>query len=1167
MLIETAPVLVGRRYLLHERIGKGGMGEVYRATDRLTNQQVALKRVLAPTDLLMTNSISNSTDFRLGLAQEFKILATLRHPHIISVLDYGFDEENQPYFIMELLENAQNILEAGRDMPLPNRVVMLVQILQALAYLHRRGILHRDLKPGNLLVTDGKVKVLDFGLSVSRGDVSDDDAFASGTLSYMAPELIDGRAPSEASDLYAVGTIAYELLTGRHPFHNGNITQMIHDVINTPPDLKRTTLDPRLEQVLEVLLRKKPEERYKSAGDVIKFYAEATNQPDLLEDEATRESFLQAAQFVGRETQMATLHKALVDARHQQGSAWLIGGESGVGKSRLVEEIRIHALVGHIFVLRGQATSERTVPYQLWRAPLRWLALQTELSDLEASVLKDLIPDIENLLERPIPDAPKLDSQATQERLLGVIEDVFLRQKQPVVLILEDLHWVGSTSLRVISRLVRHVEKLPLVIIGSYRDDERPDLPSELPTMKHIKLDRLSEAAIAELSASMLGKEGRETQVVELLHRESEGNVFFLVEVVRALAEKAGGLESIAYMTLPSSIFAGGMQQLIQRRIDHVPESARPLLNMAAVVGRKIDRRLLQAIDRQTDLSRWLTECSNAAVLDVINEEWQFAHDKIREGLLSKLSASEKAALHEKAAKTIEALYPNDPAQTGILAYHWSNTPHTTKAIEYLDKAGEQAVENYANLEAINYLTKAMELDKTPTRPVQLKREDLLGRAYLGTGLLAESRTHLENALKLIGYPLPASKFNMVSRLLGRVVQQVGHHKLGVMRRAQSDDKRERLLHAVRLYEKRTEIAFFYADVLTTAYCSILNLNLSERAGDSPELARSYSNMAVVAGLIRMIGLGDSYCDNALKTLQVADEPLTRARVLSRMGLYACGLGRWEQAESWLTQAMEIANTIGDTRQWGESAAVKSNVLHLMGRYQESQNLCLEIATRSERTGDPQHQMWGSNYQAQSVMRLNQLNEAIDLLTQAEALIRNRVNLLTSKIINTGVMALTHLRLGNLEQARHYAELTSQEISTAPSPSVFSTFEAYACPAEVLVLLLEKNPNDEKLKNAAETAIQQMKHYTKRFPIGKSRAWLWQGILEHLQGENAQETWQKSLAFAREYQMVYDEGLVLYYLGKYGKNPQQLQAAIAIFEKLNAAYDLNLAQQALKGDS
>jgi serine/threonine protein kinase len=236
ILATPSTPTIGHRYRLLDQLGAGGMGAVYRAYDRLTGQTVALKRVNVAPEQLLFASRSNATGeaLLLALAQEFKILASLRHSHIISVLDYGFDAHRQPYFTMELLDQPQTLLEAGKNQLLDFKVNLLIQTLQALTYLHRRDILHHDLKPENVLISGGQVRVLDFGLAVMHNQSREDDSF--GTIFYLPPEIYEGGVYSQAGDMYALGVMAYEMLAGRHPFYGDDVSDFIDRVLTAEPD-------------------------------------------------------------------------------------------------------------------------------------------------------------------------------------------------------------------------------------------------------------------------------------------------------------------------------------------------------------------------------------------------------------------------------------------------------------------------------------------------------------------------------------------------------------------------------------------------------------------------------------------------------------------------------------------------------------------------------------------------------------------------------------------------------------------------------------------------------------------------------------------------------------------------------------------------------------------
>jgi tetratricopeptide (TPR) repeat protein len=713
-MMQSASSIIGRRYQIQEKLGEGAMGSVYRAVDRLNKQTVALKRVVTSLTSSSQPSIGDSpiTATRVIMANEFQTLASLHHPHIIQVLDYGFDEARQPYFTMNLLEGAQPLTKAGQGQPDRVKLRLLTEMLQALAYLHQHGIIHRDLKPDNALVTaDGEVKVLDFGLAALRETLEVGDGLY-GTIAYMAPESFQGEPASTASDLYAVGVMAYEMFAGHHPFNLNNVGQLLNDILNSPINLDALDVDTSLRDIIGYLLQKSPKDRYSDAYEVMTAFSALSTSPIPRETTAIRESFLQSARFVGRQNEISQLRYALREALGQQGSAWLIAGESGVGKSRLLDELRVQGLVLGALVLNGQGVQGGGLSYQLWRDPLRRLALTTDLSDTEVAILDEVVPDMDELLERAVPPAGELKGQAGQERLHTTIINIFRRQEQPILLILEDLHWAVE-SLEVLEPLIPLTADLPLMIVGSYRNDEKPDLPEQLPGTKMIRLERFGDDSIAELSTSMLGNAGSQPEIVTLLKKETEGNAFFLVEVVRALAETAGSLNAIAYMTLPAQVFAGGVQQVVENRLRRMPADARPLLNFAAVAGRQIDLDLLRAANNDGDLDSWLTICSNASVIDLMNEQWRFAHDKFREGIVNGLSEDDRQQLHREVALAVQKVYADElDDYASIIADHYEAAGDIALTLEWAARAGRHSEATYAPVTSIAFYQKALNIWK-----------------------------------------------------------------------------------------------------------------------------------------------------------------------------------------------------------------------------------------------------------------------------------------------------------------------------------------------------------------------------------------------------------------------------------------------------------------------
>jgi tRNA A-37 threonylcarbamoyl transferase component Bud32/tetratricopeptide (TPR) repeat protein len=694
----TALFPVNPRYKLNSIIGMGGMGVVYVAYDRLMQHEVALKRVQAASGgHAMTAEIQ-----RVHLAQEFKVLAGLRHPNIIHVLDYGFDDQQSPYFTMDLLHNPQTILDASAGKSLAIKYDLIIQLMQAIQYLHRHGILHRDLKPSNILVVDGQVKVLDFGLAVKRNEQSS----TAGTIGYMAPETLQENRASELSDLYAIAVIAYEILAEASMFRNLNVAQMISHIITVMPNLEALPVPASIQAILNLALQKKPKDRYATVTAFLHEFHVASQLSLRLETPDIRESFLQAARFVGRRDELNLLSTALQDVfEKNKGSGWLITGESGVGKSRLVGEVRVQALVRGAWVLDGHAIATGKQPYQLWIEPLRTLAVLSGLTDEEARVLRWIVNDLDDVLDRRLPLYETNDTRSAREELFKTVVQIFQRLTKPALLILEDIQWASDDSIQLLARISELCPTIPLLIMTNYRDDEFLYPSQSLKHLRLLHLQRFQEAEIYALSEAMLGK--THPHLVEFLRKQTEGNVFFLVEIIRALSERYGDMEHIDSDHLPEDILTLGIQRVAHYRLNLVPLDAKPLLRLAALIGRYLDLTTLQLLEPETEIDLWLSDCSYY-VLDIENNRWRFMHDKVRETLIADMSLEERKIQHHYIANTIETAYGMSVNWLAFLAYHWSQAHESDKEATYALAAAKHAQSIFAFANARQYYLQAL---------------------------------------------------------------------------------------------------------------------------------------------------------------------------------------------------------------------------------------------------------------------------------------------------------------------------------------------------------------------------------------------------------------------------------------------------------------------------
>lgn len=902
--------IINNRYALSSLLGSGGMGAVYQAHDRLTGDIVALKQLHVSYDLTDDRS-------RLALANEFRTLSSLRHPHIISVLNYGFDRDRNPFYTMTLLQDGLNLIAAAHACPLAVRVGYAIQALQALAYLHRRGIIHRDIKPSNLLVTGGqRLYVLDFGLADTVGLTTrqNETAFR-GTLAYSAPETLEGRPHNPAVDVYAMGVVMYELFSGQHPFDTSSIQRLLNDILTATPDWNRIDGPPQLVTIIQRMMARDPASRYDNADQIIDELALLLegNNPHA-ESPALRESYLQAADFVGRQHEINLLSAAVSGVLNGHHSAWLIGGESGVGKTRLIEHARTLALVKGAQVGRGQAVAEGGLPFTVWRDIVAQLLLSTDVSDLEAAILRRIVPQIEQLLDRPIPEAPSLGDSADHQRLVNTITALIRRQQRPTVLILEDLHW-ASESLLPLQQLLSDIDDVPLLIIASYRNDEAPDLPAQLPTMRVLQLRRLNHHEIEQLTASIVGHSGNLPALVDFIDRQTEGNVFFIVETVRELAKEAGRLSAIDPHHLPDRIQATGIQAVIARRLARLAPDEQMLLKMTATAGRDIDLKILRALldhYRVDSVTDFLTNAVNTAILDVMDGNYRFAHDKIREAMIDSITKREWAYVHLWVAKAIEAAYPHDPYQAIYLADHYREAGDHEREVHFTIMAGQQRQAVSAFREAIDLYTRVLDrMDyDDPRRPDTLIR---LGDSHLQMGYYDEADAILQQALAFAETRGDQFARANAHYCLSQVAAMIGDFAAAETLLLSGFDASISNNSPIlgRLYYGLADVKWRQNDLNAADHYARLSLDMAEVTNDIGQMMYALNRLGTVAFFRGDLDTAEAiHLENRDRALSVGN--LERANAaIGNLGAIATERGDYAKARQYANESLQLAQQIG----------------------------------------------------------------------------------------------------------------------------------------------------------------------------------------------------------------------------------------------------------------
>lgn len=1183
-------------YVTESILGEGGMAVVFRAVHRSTGEIVALK---ASRPGLRADE---------AIRSEARALARVRDPGVVRVLAQG-SEQGEPWYAMELFGSGtmhsrlaaiwaggggqtstadtfafDGTEEAGPPPTAPpvfseapqtraqvangqlQAVLDLFHALcRSLAALHANGIVHRDLKPANVFLReDGSPVVADLGLVSRNRGAFGREAFevtgvVAGTVNYMSPEQARGLPVDARADLYSLGAMLFEALTGRIPLASPSALTALQRVLQEaarPPSDFVDGVPPALDALVLRLLEKPPNKRLGYAEDVAAVLEAAGARPAPLPFPGR--TYLYRPALAGREEPLEALTRVLENTRKRRGGFALLEGESGVGKTTLAAAVASWAGTHGFAVLSGECLPERAGPdtrIELGGAPFHPLrGLLESVGDVcrNSSIAQDdglypalrilagIEPSVASIpavarLPEPQPVPPDVAAERTYHALRGVL-NWWLSRRGPTLLVLDDLQWVDEQTGHFLTKLdADWLGTRPLLILATMRTGEGGEVTRQLrdrPDATAILVNRLDQTAVGAVVRDMLAWDSPPEKLVADLHRMSSGNPFFVAEYLRLaasegfLVRQGGGwrvASDRADQALPEP---ASIAELVNARLSGLASAPMQLLETAAVLGRVFT---LEHVGRATGLDEAavdaaLPELLARQIIESNGAEWRFGHDRLRETVYQTLADERRRQLHAAAANVLSADGATD-APWATIARHWREAGDKGRALEALEKAGEVALAAFANHDAVAIYKEAMvlaaELPEKPG-PLRVARwERALGEASLDSGDVRNGLDYVGRALQSFGEPpLPVGNGPQAIKLIGQILTRVFQGWFPGLFKPKDPAALARVQAAAHLYNRLLEPSLMDGQVALAMFCGMRNINLADRGEPSVAMARGYGMMAAVVCVTPLRKLACEWADVGAAVGLKIGAPAAHGYALQRGAVAYLIIGDYAEARKRFTEALNILDGIGATRGREECDAGLLTLACHEGRYEDAAAIAAGLRRSARERGDAQVLAsaeafvlvidgWRPGVQPEAGLR-EELMDRADKFTDTERMCAH------------GGRAIAAWRLGERAEARQAAQAVLAACRRA-APVTYILPPPLDATATVLGSLRERAATDgtadaTELKALHEEMCAVLDKFTGMSPHIASIAALHRGLDHALAGRTAkaEKSWRAGLAEARK---------------------------------------------------
>jgi len=990
------------RYERRSLIGQGSSGAVYEALDSERGEIVALKVLLryAPLDVYR-------------LKREFRALADVIHPHLVRLYELSRDDENW-FYTMELIRGRTLLAYVWDADSRPSQLSPALlerahQVLRGLSSglqaLHDHGLLHRDIKPGNILVDDedGRVVLVDFGLVVDQGAPLNERV--AGTVAYMSPEQVAGQPLTRASDWYAVGAVLYEMLAGRPPFVGPSAWVLVQKHAEDAPDIRTVAPDvpADLASLCMDLLRRDPKDRPGGAVICARLGVKLPVPPPA------------ESVFVGRTGELEVLEKAW-QARSEGLAIVHVSGTSGMGKSRLAAHF-LKGLADDAVILRARCYERERTPYKAIDPLVD--ALASELTLWDADTVERVLPEgVRNIL-RVFPSFGRvndlhpplktIDPQLAKTRALDSLREVIQRcaDEVPVVVVIDDFQWADADSANLLVSLLRNPDPPKLLLLLLYRTNE-PTLEPLLRSLTRLPSTAVEIGALPAADTDALVRQvarfdDSDFDVVRHV-REAEGNPFFLVEMAHWLRRGVKPSEGSL------------LQRVVGDRVAALAPGARIILERVAAAGEPIDTRAALAAARIADAEVTMSDLTELVAQRMVTLRrttlLECTHDQIRQSVVADLSPEKRQLVHKGLALALQ-----NEADPAIVSEHFERAGELEQALTFALQAADSASERLAFDRAARMYKRCLDLH--PEGDEQRLRERLgWAKAKAGHGDAGESLLRAASGIDGVHRRdlereaaqqfLRNGDFDRAYEILPEILRREGFSwprwkllafaetvwnaavsRFGPAPAGDTSDAMRRKLEVA--LEMAMSLAF--ADLVISGLFASRAIRFADAIGEPSAQAVAAAMRAANSTLLGDVAEGEKWLEISRGLTADLHEPRARATVELQWGIVAISTGKPTEANLLCASAAEALESLGDVPyEVGMARTFQAYSLAVMGRFQAFRKLRSQVLDDARRRGDRHLEcLFRSSFQAKPGLMDDQPHVTAESMDRVESIWGDRV--------------------------------------------------------------------------------------------------------------------------------------------------------------------------------